>query len=220
MDIYLTEKATGYSLALSMLPEKVRVTSQALFQSYNIMSIGAVEIPSGEELQSIAWDGMLPKASLLNMNYVKAWHWLPPEQIIAVFEDWRKNGTVIRLMITETPVNQDVMIQRFEVSHDKLNYVDYSIDFIQNKELKIYTVSELNAVRASSKKNARVASNNTMQKEKKIQYIVRGTETLWDIAQRYLGDGAKYEKIYKDNKKAIGSDPSKLTKGLILTIKT
>ena len=44
MDFYLTEKLTGSSLALSMLPEQLEHKSGASFARYNIIKIGPVEV--------------------------------------------------------------------------------------------------------------------------------------------------------------------------------
>lgn len=49
-------------------------------------------------------------------------------------------------------------------------------------------------------------------------YVVKGSESLWDIAVRAYGDGYQWTKIYDANKGKIGRNPNKLWKDLELTI--
>lgn len=218
MDVYITEKMSGYSIALSMLPEKIKVRSSANFQSYEIMDIGEVKFTSGEELQEVSWEGMFPKREVLSLPFVKRWHWISPEQMIAVIEDWRKDGTILTLMVTGTPINIDVLVKDFKVTHEKKNFVDYDIEFIQYKELKVYTVSELNAIRKANKKYSRAISNVAYSREKTIQYAVRKGDNLWVIAQRFLNNGNRYMEIFDMNRDVIGPDPHLIKTGMVLKI--
>lgn len=56
--------------------------------------------------------------------------------------------------------------------------------------------------------------NNTTQKS----HIVKKGDCLWNIAKAYYGDGSKFKTIYEANKETIGSDPTKLTVGMVLQI--
>ena len=47
--------------------------------------------------------------------------------------------------------------------------------------------------------------------------VVSG-ESLWAIAKKYYGNGAKWSKIYEANKKVIGDNPDLIKPGMKLTI--
>ena len=49
-------------------------------------------------------------------------------------------------------------------------------------------------------------------------YVTTDTDTLWDIAQRFYGNGDGWPAIYEANKTAIGNDPNVLRGGLTLII--
>lgn len=50
------------------------------------------------------------------------------------------------------------------------------------------------------------------------EYVVKGGDTLWSIAQHFYQDGTKLNLIYDANKVVIGSDPNRLKVGMKLTI--
>ncbi len=50
-----------------------------------------------------------------------------------------------------------------------------------------------------------------------VSHTVASGESLWSIAQKYYGDGSKWNKIYEDNKNSI-SDPNSIYVGQVLII--
>lgn len=49
-------------------------------------------------------------------------------------------------------------------------------------------------------------------------YTTTDTDTLWDIAVRFYGDGNRWPEIYKVNQAAIGANPNVIHGGIQLTI--
>lgn len=50
------------------------------------------------------------------------------------------------------------------------------------------------------------------------QYTVRSGDTLWGIAQRFLGNGADWRELYDWNRGVVGSNPNLIFPGETLTI--
>lgn len=67
----------------------------------------------------------------------------------------------------------------------------------------------------------KTSSNKTEKKTVKVKsydtYTVQKHDTLWELAERFYGDGKKYTKIYSANKGII-KDPSKIATGLAIKI--
>jgi len=55
-------------------------------------------------------------------------------------------------------------------------------------------------------------------KEAENTYTVQPGDTLWGIAQKLLGNGAEYMKIYEANKDVIGSNPDVIKVGQVFRI--
>lgn len=48
--------------------------------------------------------------------------------------------------------------------------------------------------------------------------IVQQGDSLWRIAEKYLGDGTKYTDLYEQNKEVIGADPGRIVPGMELKV--
>jgi hypothetical protein len=120
-----------------MLPEKAKQKGDAAFQIYDIINVGEVRIPRGTNLLTFSWNGTLPGKSRRNASYVKSQYWQSPEEIQNIWERWRKEGTKIRLMVTETPINHDVYLDGYtaEATGGNGDY-EYTISFIEAKDYR------------------------------------------------------------------------------------
>lgn len=216
MDFYLTEKLTGSSLALSMLPEQLEHKSGASFARYNIIKIGPVEVHDGNGLSTFSWSGRLPKRSMKGMAFVKEWHWQPPEQAERTIRGWQESGTILNFMVTETNINYDVMVREFDISLKGENFWDYSIELAEHRELRIHTVQEASGRGMGGK--ARAMSNAAFVREKQVSYTIKQGDTLWGLSKRFIRDGAKYTKIHELNRDVIGADPSILRAGTVIML--
>ena len=49
-------------------------------------------------------------------------------------------------------------------------------------------------------------------------YVTNDSDTLWDIAARFYGDGAQWPAIHQANQDVIGGDPNVIYGGMTLTI--
>lgn len=218
MDIHFTEIETGSRLTLSMLPEKVKRKGDAQFQTYDIINIGEVKIPKGTNLLTFSWNGTLPGRSRRSASYVKSHYWHSPEEIQNIWEKWRANGTKIRLMVTETPINYDVQLDSYtaEATGGNGDY-EYSISFIEAKPVEVYTVNEL-SIKPSTKTNASSTSTRPPAAKAAAKiYTVKSGDSLWKIAQKTLGKGGRYAEIANLNSDKV-KNPNNIYPGQVLTL--
>jgi len=218
MDIYLTEIATGARLALSMLPEKAKQKGDTAFQVYDIINVGEVRIPRGTNLLTFSWSGTLPGKSRRNASYVKSQYWQSPEEIVNTWERWRKEGTKIRLMVTETTINHDVYLDSYtaEPTGGNGDY-EYSISFIEAKPIEVYTVNELNIKPKTQTNKTSASTRPPAAKAAAKTYTVKSGDSLWKIAQATLGKGGRYMEIYNLNTDKI-KNPNIIYPGQVLTL--
>lgn len=185
MDIYITDMETNDTLRLPMLPEEATFEATTTFLSHDIVKIGTIKSPFGEELSTFSWSGQLPGESRKNAPYVKEWK--EPKIIQGMFSEWRTKGKKLRLMITETPINHDVYLERYSVTY-KGGYGDYyyDISFVQAKDLEVSTVGN-----TATTKNIETRPAPPQPET----YTVKSGDTLWKIAYSELGNGSRYPEI-------------------------
>jgi len=211
--VFITEVMTGTRMALAMTPEKIKVKAETNFLSYSIMELGEAKIPRGDKLTEMSWSGILPGESLKNKSFIQTGYWKPPKEIQGIWSLWRVNGTALRLLVTGTPINHDVYLNDYTVDYEggSGNY-NYSITFNSIREIKIYTADEMGLRPETDEGEARPALP-----EPETYTVVWG-DCMWNIAQKFLGSGARWMEIYELNKDLIGTNPALIFPGQVLTL--
>ena len=222
MDLYLTEKDTGVRLAFPHLPHEVKARNSAGFISYNFIDVGETKIPGGLKLSTYSWDGTFYGRKV---PFAKAHLYQPPKDMVAQLERWRRSHTELILMLTETPVNADVYLYSFDYTpRGGVGDIDYSIEFVEARSVTVNTEQE--AAAKSSALSSNTAENNrpaavtdtSIASEQTRTYTVKTGDSLWAIAQRYLGRGSRYTEIYAMNRSVIGANPNLIYPGQVYTL--
>lgn len=202
--IKLTEVKKGDYMTFPMSPEEITTDCETRFQSYDIMNVGEVKIPCGEELTRFSWDCKLPgekrqrkdKNGNLIESYLIVGHG-DPKKIQEWFSYLRVKRIKCRLIITETPINHDVYLESYTMNYSG-GFGDYDceISFVQAKELKVSTE---NTEATETTKAVVPAEQQRPVKQQENSYVVKKNDCLWDIAQSKLGSGSRYMEIAELN---------------------
>lgn len=207
MDITLTNKSNSRKFKFPFLPESVSFSSAVQYASYNILDLGAVAIPNGKELRSVSWEGVFygeARKDILPMR-----KWVEPKECQTLLSQWRDAGSVLKLVISETPINMDVTISSFQATYaGAFGDYAYSIVFQEYRKPSIDVTKK--KAKSTSKAKPKTTKRATTQKK---SYPIKPDDTLWAIAQNIYGSGSKWTKIYDANKSTIESAAKKHRKG-------
>jgi LysM repeat protein len=203
MDIYLTDLATNQTFQFPMLPTSIKCTAGAQFQNFSLINVGTIQVPSGEDLTGFSWSGKLPGAARQNEPYVSAWQ--DPKAIQSLWSTFRNQKKKLRLMVTETPINHNVYLDSYTVTYSGgFGDYDYSISFVQAKDLKVYV--------SGTTTNSTTQSATTTERPAPppaSTYTVAAGDSLWAIAQKKMGAGSKYTTLYTANQSTIDAEAKK-----------
>lgn len=122
-----------------------------------------------------------------------------------IWSSWRNNGTPLHLLVTGTPINHDVYLEDYAVDYEgAFGDYDYTIKFVDARTLSIdqqaSTQSSGNVQTAQDSKGT-ITRSETDSSQK--TYTIKAGDTLWAIAERFLGSGAQWSVLYELNKTAI-----------------
>lgn len=208
MDIYLTDLETGDSLRFPMLPQEISLSMGNQFASYSILGIGEVRAPSGQSLDTVSWDGILPGEGRKNMPYVK--EWLDPQEVYRWIEHCKvvlPTTKKLNLLVTETAINLDVYLESFSKSYSGgMGDISYEISFVQAKDLTVTATYVATVEEETIGDDAGSTEENRCSPPEPTTYTVVRGDSLWAISQRYLGAGSRYGELYEANKSTIDSD--------------
>lgn len=203
MEFWLSYNNFAEKLQLPVNPGEyfIRVGNQNTV--VEIQNLGELNLIGGERLAEIQI------ASFFPVNYAPycSYSGLPsPYDAVALIDKWRKSKRPIRLIITETPVNDAFAIEDFEYGEK-----GGSRDVYYTLKLRQYRFIQVKQV--GGPQNARPDERPTPQ-----TYTVKPGDCLWLIAKRVYGDGSKWRQLYEANASVIGPDPNLIKPGQQLVI--
>lgn len=117
--------------------------------------------------------------------------------------------------------NLKVTLESYEVTEDAQNGLDIMVS-VTLKQYRDFATKTVEVTESQATVNTPRETDNAPEKES--HKVVKG-DCLWNIAQRYLGDGAKYPALYAANQSTIdggnrgtGNPKYTIYPGQVLTI--
>ena len=212
MDFYLMAP-DGSRLHFPINPERIRSSTGSRILTFDVINMGEIVMPRGRVPTRFSFEGFFPGEARRNDPMVKSWR--APKDLIEQLITWRNEGTKLRLLVTETPINTDVYFDgdgsfeyEFQGGHGDCWY---TLSFVEAREL-VVTVDTPAPVAAASAPQSRPAPPPPKT------YTVKPGDSLWAIAKQTLGDGGRWREIYNANSGVIGSNPNLIYPGQVLRI--
>lgn len=148
-----------------------------------------------------------------------------PDYYLGILEGFKtsKKPFIFRL-VRRSPAgkflyNTDIKVslEDYTITEDASRGADITVD-IALKQWREYGTKTVTIKETPKTKIATVTkTRDESTAPKTTTYTVKKGDTLWGIAKKYLGNGAKYTQIYNANKSKI-SNPNLIYVGQVLTI--
>ena len=213
MDFYLTAP-DGSRLHFPINPERITCDTGNRILTFDVISLGEISLPRGRVPTRFSFEGFFPGEARRNDPMVKSWR--SPKELAGILSLWRNEGTKLRLLVTETPINHDVYFDGDgSFKHEWWGgHGDcwYSLRFVEARELIVRDEGETapDVVATTQQTRPTPPAPKT--------YTVKPGDTLWAIAKQTLGDGGRWREIYNNNTDVIGKDPNLIFPGQVLRI--
>ena len=199
VDIYIKALDGSGEIQVPWLPNSFSFAAGgARMTEYDIMESGQVKIPNGRNLRGFSWESILPGEGHSNLPFLRG-DWKEPRYYQGMFFRWYSEGTPLRLLVTGTPINHDVYLDDYNVTYAG-GYGDfnYSVSFVEKRDIVIGGNKPTTTAATTNSTSKSTSSASTAK-----TYTIKSGDTLWGIAQKQLGSGAKYSSIYSLNKTII-----------------
>lgn len=193
MEIIVRERKGNLFIQFPWLPDKIEFDNGGgKFATYDILDLGDVAVPIGENLEGFSWESTFPGNKRADKSMLHG-IWMDPNVYHTILKRWKKEGTALQLLIIGTAINADVHLDKYEGTFTGgFGDCDYSISFIQDKDIIVKTTK---VAQAAAKRSETQSSTKT--------YTIKKGDTLWEISEKFLGKGSKWETIYELNKAII-----------------
>ena len=227
--ISLFAKYKGRLVQLPVNPEDLTINGSANNSTSDTVGQGEINDLGFSKLKELSISSFFPKNYNGELYINTGGGFQDPDFYIKFFEDIKAAREPFRLIITEIDINMLVSIENFEYTYQYgTEDVDYNLDLKEYKEHNIRvlkavangfsTVDSVQKVASASITNTN--SNRPIEKSVPKTYTVQDGDSLWKIAQKYLGDGGRWNDIYtyNNNKSIIGGNPNLIRAGQVLSI--
>lgn len=214
---------------LPVNPEDITITGGANNSTSDTVGQGEINDLGFPTLKELTISSFFPKNYNGELYINTGGSFLEPDTYIKFFEDIKKAREPFRLIITDIDINMLVSIENFEYTYKYgTDDVDYELELKEYKEHNIRvlkasskgytTVDSVQKVASASITNTN--SNRSVEKSVPKTYTVQSGDSLWKIAQKYLGNGNRWNEIYtyNNNKSIIGGNPNLIRAGQVLSI--
>ena len=194
MRLYIDELGPNHVVLNTFMfpidPDKISVGKEKLFQEYDVLEIGKVVKPYGNDLDQVEFKVMLlgPTRQALTDNY------RTPNEIDQSITTWKEAGTKLRILLTETNLYMDVFIQSYKLAYlNSFQDAEIELSFIRAKDL-IVTSAKVTPKTYKPKPRPRPVQN------KPSTYKTKPNDTPWSVSKTVYNDPLNADKIVEKNK--------------------
>ena len=215
--IYEDGQPAESGLVLPLNPEEVAAPSAARMQAHTVLDLGELVTPRGTNPTRVPLEAFFPGPARDGDPWFKA-PWRHPLEYVALFGRWMANGTRLRLLLTGTFVNGWLMyLESFTPRMaGAQGDVRCSLEFVQVRALRVLTDQEAAAEAVALASEQAIGARS--EPAPPATWTVQEGQTLWEIARRVYGDGARWNDLWQANLATIGADPDVLAIGTELVI--
>lgn len=201
---------------LPVLPEDLKVKSPGDNSTAKVLSLGEINRLEQKGLREIEIESMWPK----NRIPLVSSKTLPdPMAFVKAVQSYRDQKKPARLLIcgTDLDINMNVGIEDLDYTEKggEVGDIYYKLSL---KEYRAYGPKKVDLPKPTAKPVATVQQPNRPGSASKPRtYTIVSGDTLWGIAKRYYGDGAKWPTIYQANGDKI-KNPNLIYPGQVVVI--
>lgn len=201
VDIYIREVNGSREIRIPWLPDKINYKSgKAVVGTFDIIKKGPVDVPLGVELKELSWDdGIFPGVKRTDTSIYRVSNPQAPEYYHNLIEEWKQKGTLLNVLVTCYPINFDCYIADYNgVLTGAFGDIEYKISLKEQKTITIKSTTE-----ESDDGSASTGEDTKRPAEKTETYTIKSGDSMWSIAQQYMGDGSKWQSLYEANKDVL-----------------
>lgn len=187
-------------LHLPVNPESIEVTDSGNGQTYDILSLGEINVIKSQSLTEYSFSSLFPAQ---RYPFVVSQELLPPPQYVETILRWMGTKRPIRFIFTsrDYDINTPVSIEEFEWREvaGSPGDIEYTLSL---KKYVFYEARKVQVVTPQSTGQPTAVKEAPKRPDDRIlprTYTLVPGDNLWKIAQKFLGDGTRWREIQRLN---------------------
>ncbi len=206
IEMTFNNREEGFILPIN--PQTLEISEANKNTKIDLLNVGEINLIGNRGLKVITLSSFFPN---VNSHFNKVGR--EPIEYKNMLEKWKNSKKPIRLIISDMGLNLAAAIENLTFSmREGDGDIYYTIELAEYRFLNVPNVAESKEVKDNGLKD------RPKEKVKPITYTVKSGDTMWAIAKKQYGDGAKYTELYSKNKSLIdGRNKNKVDKYAIYT---
>lgn len=211
MEFWIKQDNSG-ALQLPVKPTEFNVTVAHRNTVVNVIRLGDINLMGKTGLREVSLSSFFPaKDYNFSINSGRK----EPKACVNQLENWRNSGKPVRVIITDL-LNMEATIESFTWGErDATGDIYYTLALKEYKRIKAQKTTSTGETAQPTTTTTRETKAPESSSGK--TYTVKAGDCLWNIAKRFYGNGAQYEKIATANASII-KNPNLIYAGQVLTI--
>ncbi|MDQ0090187.1 LysM repeat protein [Paenibacillus anaericanus] len=188
------------AIEFPVLPEKIEVAQAGDSKTYDISALGEISLFKSQNLREISLESFFPVSWFPGVN-VSERELFEPKYYIEKMQGWRTKKQPMLLVMTGSSIDIYMLVSIEKITWSEQGGSVGDIHFqISLKEYREYGVKKLQTQKSSNGGETVVLnkSNSTPRPDTRVipkTYTLIAGDNLWKVAQKHLGDGAKFKQI-------------------------
>lgn len=203
MKTIFKDTETQLEIVLPIMPAEYGVGRGISMETVHIHTSGEVALAGNPSLETITLNCLLPAQIYPFCEHAP----LAPYDYVAFFRECCLKKKIVRYIVTETPVNIPVRVERIEYGeNDGSHDVTASITLREHRELSVISTYR--------PEETPTREEEDLQGDVQTHTIIYG-DTLWHICRKYYGEPTLYPKVAAYNNIP---NPNSIPLGTVLQI--
>ena len=195
--MWMTGNAEAEKLRIPVLPEKFTVSIGSKNTTVQIAELGEIVIKQARPAFQFAFKSFFPAGRFPGLTVQDL---MPPLTYVQQIRAWLDTKKPVHIILTGLGIDVFCTIEKFSYYEEggDTGSIYYDIALKEYREVTIRKVQIADESATVEQTETRV--DNTVTP--KTYTVVKG-DCLWNIAQKFYGNGSLYTKIYEANKEVI-----------------
>lgn len=193
--IYLSVNDGKQGFRLPVNPPEIEIEEQGQGNTHNIISLGEINVIKEPRLSEISFESFFPAQ---RYPFVVGDEVLSPSSYVDMITTWMRQKQIARLIMTNGAVDINMLVSIEGFTWREVGGAVGDIEYELTLKRYVHYAPKQVQIKVQQAQQKAVVQKKPARPQTKPQpkiHVLKKGETLWALAQKYLGSGTRWREI-------------------------